>query len=107
VKQNQAEQGQVKQENIPAVELADEQGDLEENKLRDSLKRPIFKLERMQFISKTDLKKTIFGKGRLEIGKPAHMVPTYLVLSGKKSARSPPAEFFNSKNHAKTMQKPC
>jgi hypothetical protein len=34
------------------------------------------------------------------------MVPTYLVLSGKKSARSPPAEIFNSNNHAKTMQKP-
>jgi|AntAceMinimDraft_5_1070358.scaffolds.fasta_scaffold28136_2 hypothetical protein len=31
------------------------------------------------------------------------MVPTYLVLSGKKSARSPPAEFFLT---AKTMQKP-
>jgi hypothetical protein len=34
------------------------------------------------------------------------MVPTYLVLSGKKSARSPPAEIFNSKNHAKTHEPP-
>jgi hypothetical protein len=42
-------------------------------------------------------------KGRLEIGKPAPMVTTYLVLSGKKSARSPPAEIFNSKNDAKPM----
>jgi len=42
------------------------------------------------------------AKGRLEIGKPAPMVPTYLFLSEKKSARSPPAEIFNSK----TMQKP-
>jgi hypothetical protein len=45
-------------------------------------------------------------KGRLEIGKPASMVPTYLFLSGKKSARSPPAEIFNSKNHAKTHEPP-
>jgi hypothetical protein len=30
------------------------------------------------------------------------MVPTYLVLSGKKSARSPPAEVLTAKN----MQKP-
>ena len=43
------------------------------------------------------------SKGRLEIGKPAPMVPTYLFLSGKKSSRSPPAEIFNSKNHAKPM----
>jgi hypothetical protein len=34
------------------------------------------------------------------------MVPTYLVLSGKKSSRSPPAEFFNSKKHAKTHEPP-
>jgi hypothetical protein len=40
-------------------------------------------------------------KGRLEIGKPAPIVPTYLVLSEKKTARSPPAESPNSKNHAK------
>jgi hypothetical protein len=45
-------------------------------------------------------------KGRLEIGKPAPMVPTYLFLSGKKSARSPPAEIFNSKNHAKKHEPP-
>jgi hypothetical protein len=45
-------------------------------------------------------------KGRLEIGKPAPMVPTYLVLSGKKSARWPPAEIFNSKKHAKTHEPP-
>jgi hypothetical protein len=45
-------------------------------------------------------------KGRLEIGKPASMVPTYLVLSGKKSARSPPAEIFNSENHSKTHEPP-
>jgi hypothetical protein len=45
-------------------------------------------------------------KGRLEIGKPAPMVPTYLFLSGKKSARSPPAEVFNSKNHAKAHEPP-
>jgi hypothetical protein len=45
-------------------------------------------------------------KGRLEIGKPAPMVPTYLVMSGKKSARSPPAEIFNSKKHAKTHEPP-
>jgi len=45
-------------------------------------------------------------KGRLEIGKSAPMVPTYLVLSGKKSAISPPAEIFNSKNHAKTNEPP-
>jgi hypothetical protein len=47
-----------------------------------------------------------FVKGHLEIGKPAPVVPTYLVLSGKKSARSPPAEIFNSKTHAKTHEPP-
>jgi hypothetical protein len=31
------------------------------------------------------------------------MAPTYLFLSGKKSARSPPAEIFNSKNKQKPM----
>ena len=56
-----------------------------------------------------DLRGGVFlphAKGRLEIGKPAPMVPTYLVLSGKKSARSPPAEIFNSKNHAQTHEPP-
>jgi hypothetical protein len=48
VKQNQAEQGQVLQENIPAEELADEQGKSEDKKMSDFLKRMIFKLEGMQ-----------------------------------------------------------
>jgi len=47
-----------------------------------------------------------FDKGRLDIGKAAPMVLTYLVLSGKKSARSPPAEVLNSKKHAKTHEPP-
>jgi hypothetical protein len=34
------------------------------------------------------------------------MVVTYLFLSGKISARSPPAEIFNSKNLAKTDEPP-
>jgi hypothetical protein len=59
VKQNQAEQGQVLNENIPAVELADEE--TEEKKMSDFLKRTIFKLEGMQNFSKMDLKKTILG----------------------------------------------
>ena len=59
VKQNQAEQGQVLNENIPAEELADEE--TEEKKMSDFLKRTIFKLEGMQNFSKIDLKKTILG----------------------------------------------
>jgi len=59
VKQNQAEQGQVLNENIPAEELADEE--TEENKMSDFLKRTIFKLEGMQNFSKIDFKKTILG----------------------------------------------
>ena len=59
VKQNQAEQGQVLNENIPAEELADEE--TEEKKMSDFLKRTIFKLEGMQNFSKMDLKKTILG----------------------------------------------
>ena len=59
VKQNQAEQGQVLQENIPAEELADEE--TEEKKMSDFLKKTIFKLEGMQSFSKIDLKKTILG----------------------------------------------
>ena len=57
VKQNQAEQGEVLQENIPAEDL--EEG--EESKMSDFLKRTIFKLEGMQNFNKTDLKKTILG----------------------------------------------
>jgi len=59
VKQNQAEQGQVLNENIPAEELADEE--TEEKKMSDFLKKTIFKLEGMQSFSKIDLKKTILG----------------------------------------------
>ena len=50
---------QVLSENIPAVELADEEG--EEKKMSNFLKRTIFKLEGMQSFSKIDLKKTILG----------------------------------------------
>jgi hypothetical protein len=59
VKLNQAEQGQVFNENIPAVELTDEEG--EEKKMSDFVKRTIFKLEGMQNFSKMDLKKSILG----------------------------------------------
>jgi len=59
VKQNQAQQGQVLNENIPAEELADEE--TEEKKMSDFLKKTIFKLEGMQSFSKIDLKKTILG----------------------------------------------
>jgi hypothetical protein len=59
VKQNQGEQGEVLQENVPAEDLADEQG--EEKKMSDFLKRTIFKLEGMQMFSKIDFKKTILG----------------------------------------------
>jgi len=57
VKQNQAERGEVLQENIPAEDL--EEG--EESKMSDFLKRTIFKLEGIQMFSKIDLKKTILG----------------------------------------------
>ena len=57
VKQNQAEQGEVLQENIPAEDL--EEG--EESKMSDFLKKTIFKLEGIQNFSKIDLKKTILG----------------------------------------------
>jgi len=57
VKQNQAEQGEVLQENIPAEDF--EEG--EESKMSDFLKRTIFKLEGTQSFSKIDLKKTILG----------------------------------------------
>ena len=59
VKQNQAEQGRVLNENIPAEELEDEEN--EEKKMSDFLKKTIFKLEGMQSFSKIDLKKTILG----------------------------------------------
>jgi predicted patatin/cPLA2 family phospholipase len=39
VKQNQEEQGQVLQENRPPKELADEQGESEEKKMRDFYKK--------------------------------------------------------------------
>jgi hypothetical protein len=59
IKQNQAEQGEILQENIPAEDLADEE--TEEKKMSDFLKRTIFKLEGIQMFSKMDLKKTILG----------------------------------------------
>jgi hypothetical protein len=57
VKQNQAEQNEVLQENIPAEDL--EEG--EESKMSDFLKRMIFKLEGVRNFSIIDLKKTILG----------------------------------------------
>jgi hypothetical protein len=57
VKQNQAEQGEVLQENIPAEDL--EEG--EESKMSDFLKRTIFKLEGVRNFSNIDLKKIMLG----------------------------------------------
>ena len=57
MKQNQAEQNEVLQENIPAEDF--EEG--EESKMSDFLKRTIFKLEGVRNFSIIDLKKTILG----------------------------------------------
>jgi hypothetical protein len=57
IKQNQADQGEVLQENIPAEDL--EEG--EESKMSDFLLKTIFKLEGVRNFSIIDLKKIILG----------------------------------------------
>jgi hypothetical protein len=71
VRQNQAEQGKILQDNIPEDELKEEDvGDKE--KMIDFLNKTIFKLEGVQTFGKQELKKTIlyeFLDGNTNIGE--------------------------------------